>query len=376
MRGIITANRQLPSPPIQVCQNDILVVDVINKIPGHSLSLHWRGQPNHEAPFMDGVPMVTQCPITSYTTFQYKFRASSPGTHFYHAYSDSDRTDGLFGALIVRQADKLEPHRKLYDVDSKQHLILLSEWSGDRSSLLNDENKSPTAILINGKAPSVSGPSLSLFNVEKEKRYRFRVAYTAGVVGCPITISIDDHLLKIIAVDGTPINPYEVSSAELAKGERLDFVLKTNRRDGAYLIKAKSSCNNKEIHGLAVISYDGATVEATENEPNEKLRHFERSFCSSEIGKVCLGDVRPLNKMVPEPTNSQVDRKIYLGFDYALGTMEKDQGKHSIINLKYFDFGNICYIRNCVLRQQAYLILNLNWRYPRIYYSMHGQQHV
>ncbi|XP_018575222.1 laccase-2-like [Anoplophora glabripennis] len=326
LRGIIIANRQLPGPAIQVCQNDILVVDVTNKIPGHSLTMHWRGQPNHEAPFMDGVPMVTQCPILSYTTFQYKFRASSPGTHFYHAYSDSDRTDGLFGALIVRQADKLEPHRKLYDVDSKDHIILLSEWSGDRSSLFEDEDELPKAILVNGKAPSVSGPTPTLFNVEKERRYRFRVAYTGGSVGCPITVSIDKHLLKIIAVDGTPINPYEVSSAELSKGERFDFVLKTTREDGAYFLRASSSCNSREIHGLAVISYGGSGVEATERKKDEKLRHFETSLCKSEIGKVCLGDVRPLNKILPELRDPQVDRQIYLGFDSALGTMDIDTG--------------------------------------------------
>lgn len=57
-RAIVTANRQIPGPPIQVCQNDILIVDVINRIPGKSVTLHWRGQPNNEAPFMDGVPMV------------------------------------------------------------------------------------------------------------------------------------------------------------------------------------------------------------------------------------------------------------------------------------------------------------------------------
>lgn len=57
-RTIVTANRQIPGPAIQVCQNDILIIDVINRIPGKSVTIHWRGQPNHEAPFMDGVPMV------------------------------------------------------------------------------------------------------------------------------------------------------------------------------------------------------------------------------------------------------------------------------------------------------------------------------
>lgn len=34
---------------------------------------------------MDGVPMVTQCPIGYGQTFKYAFVATSPGTFFYHA---------------------------------------------------------------------------------------------------------------------------------------------------------------------------------------------------------------------------------------------------------------------------------------------------
>jgi len=71
----------------QVCENDILVVDVVNRVPGHGLAVHWRGVPQKDTPFMDGVPMVTQCPIPSYTTFQYKFRAARPGTHLWHAHN-------------------------------------------------------------------------------------------------------------------------------------------------------------------------------------------------------------------------------------------------------------------------------------------------
>jgi hypothetical protein len=35
---------------------------------------------------MDGVPMITQCPIQSETSFRYKFHATNPGTHFYHSH--------------------------------------------------------------------------------------------------------------------------------------------------------------------------------------------------------------------------------------------------------------------------------------------------
>jgi hypothetical protein len=76
----------------QVCENDILLVDVVNRVPEQGFGIHWRGQPQKETPVMDGVPMVTQCPIPSSTTFQYKFRASRAGTHLWHAHAGTCST--------------------------------------------------------------------------------------------------------------------------------------------------------------------------------------------------------------------------------------------------------------------------------------------
>ncbi|XP_045474292.1 L-ascorbate oxidase-like [Harmonia axyridis] len=318
-RGIITANRQIPGPPIHVCHNDIMVIDVINKIPGHSLEMHWRGQPQNEAPFMDGVPMITQCPINSYTNFQYRFRASSPGTHLYHAFADSDRADGLAGALIVRQSDKLEPHRKLYDEDLKEHVVMLSEWSGDLVSEFSANNDVPKSILINGKTVSEAGTGMSIFNVKMGRRYRFRLAYASGNFGCPMVLSIQDHLLKVIALDGKSIKPHEASSIKLNKGERLDFVLKTDQNVGKYLVKVVSHCRGHKIEGSAVLNYE-VSPEATRLKERTRSsrpspRNFDTAYCSREIGKVCTTDVAALDKM-PEALR-EVNRRIYLNFDYV-----------------------------------------------------------
>lgn len=326
-----------------MCQNDILVVDVINKIPSHTLNIHWRGQSNHEAPFMDGSSMISQCPIPGYTTFQYKFRASAPGTHFYHAFADSDRSDGLFGALIVRQAEKIEPHHKLYDVDSKDHVILISEWSRDLSRDLLLEEEVPKALLINGKSPPEGKSSLASFTVRKGKRYRFRTAYTSGYMGCPITISVDNHKIKVIALDGNPITPYEASSATIGKGERMDFVLKTDQDVGAYYLRVKSQCNNNELNGLGIINYDGITKKEfsfkEKTKPDEETtRSFDTAFCDSQIGRVCLRDVKALVKMPSELREHDVSRKIYLEIDYKLGeNIIKEKGNTSFfINLYIF----------------------------------------
>lgn len=36
---------------------------------------------------MDGVPMITQCPILPFSTYRYKVYPENAGTYFYHAHS-------------------------------------------------------------------------------------------------------------------------------------------------------------------------------------------------------------------------------------------------------------------------------------------------
>lgn len=87
---MLTVNNMTPGPAIQVCLHDIVSVKVKNKVPDQDLSIHWHGVEQMGTPYMDGVPMITQCPITYGSTYEYAFIASSPGTFFYH--SDSGKS--------------------------------------------------------------------------------------------------------------------------------------------------------------------------------------------------------------------------------------------------------------------------------------------
>lgn len=78
-----------------------------------------------------------------------------------------------------------------------------------------------------------------MFNVKPGRRHRFRVAYTSGLSGCPVNLTVDNHLLKIIELDGNPTNPHEVSSIRISKGERIDFILKASQEIGAYYLSVK-----------------------------------------------------------------------------------------------------------------------------------------
>ncbi|GFR63220.1 multicopper oxidase [Elysia marginata] len=148
---------------------------------------------------MDGVSLLTQCPVTYRSSFTYRFKALDAGTHYWHGHTGMQRADGLFGAIVVRQPPSHEPHLTLYDHDLSEHVILVHDWT-KRSTLPsylahhhNDGSNAPELMLINGMGAheefkdgnsTIYTPRAS-FTVEGGKRYRFRVISNA-IGECPI----------------------------------------------------------------------------------------------------------------------------------------------------------------------------------------------
>lgn len=156
-RSITVVNRMMPGPTIEVCQNDLVVVDVKNHLLGESTTMHWHGMHMKENPYMDGVPHITQCPISPHSTFRYSFKAENSGTHFWHSHTGMQRGDGVFGALIVKVPKGQEPHGHLYDFDLTEHKMIVQDWVHVPGISMfashhhsNGDNK-PLNLLINGK---------------------------------------------------------------------------------------------------------------------------------------------------------------------------------------------------------------------------------
>ena len=73
-RSIKVVNKMLPGPAVQVCLGDEIVANVANRMHSfESTSIHWHGMKQQGTPHMDGVSMITQCPIPPFTTFQYRY---------------------------------------------------------------------------------------------------------------------------------------------------------------------------------------------------------------------------------------------------------------------------------------------------------------
>ena len=188
------------------------------------------------------------------------------------------KQDGVFGAIVVRQAKSKDVHGALYDHDLKEHVIVLNEWNKEYYDtsythyLHSDRYKDVDSILINGRGISAKNEGkdvpLAEFKVKSNARYRFRVV-NAGINFCPMVFSIDGHNMTLIATDGFPIDPVEVESFVSNPGERFDFILNTNKAVKNYWIKVKGegNCAFYDLFQRAVLEYEGA-----KNELNSKVK--------------------------------------------------------------------------------------------------------
>lgn len=71
-------NGMVPGPEIRVREGETVRIVVHNELP-ESTAIHFHGLIVPNA--MDGVPFITQAPITPGETFTYEFMARNPGSH-------------------------------------------------------------------------------------------------------------------------------------------------------------------------------------------------------------------------------------------------------------------------------------------------------
>ncbi|XP_072045772.1 hephaestin-like protein [Amphiura filiformis] len=279
-RPIVTVNRQIPGPPIQVCEEDEVEVKVWNRL-GNSegTSIHWHGIHQRGTPYMDGAAMITQCPISPQSSFTYKFKASPAGTHWWHSHSNLQRQDGAFGAFIVKHAPERDVNNGYYDYDLPEHVVFIQDWPHDptisRATAFPPITSASDTLVINAKGVSrnfTDGNSTGItprevFDVKPGARYRFRVI---GNNICHLTVAVENHELTVIASDGVPIKPVVVDQIGLSSGERYDFVLTADKAVANYWFRLYTTdpfCSVKEE--FAVLRYEGSSEEEPSKVSND-----------------------------------------------------------------------------------------------------------
>ena len=270
-RSFIAVNGRIPGPTLIVSEGQLVQVTVTNRLSSESISIHWHGMHQRNSNWMDGVEHLTQCGIPPGVSFTYIFEAAQYGTHWYHSHSGAQRTDGLFGALIVKEnsvmhMDKLKNELGINDIIDMpdNHTLTFLDWqkknslelftqihSGiryfdvekasdlteqgavtDRTYSSDNAEIGPVPYwsgIINGRGKHIDvdyiDSSLHDFKVKASNTYRFRLIGAQSLYA--YRFSIEEHNLTVIATDGQFIKPIEVDYIIFHSGERYDVLVKT-----------------------------------------------------------------------------------------------------------------------------------------------------
>ncbi|KAH8708530.1 laccase-1 precursor [Phaeosphaeriaceae sp. PMI808] len=309
-RNGLTINGQYPGPLVEANWGDWILFKVTNDLTDEGTSLHAHGLFQTETPWYDGVPAVSQCPITpNGGTFEMLFRADNYGTSWYHSHYSAQYSGGAHGAMII-----YGPKHQEYDIDIGP--VVLEDWyHADYYSLVKQtmNGRAPASDnnLINGRMnypcanttlPCTPNAGVSKFKFESGKKHLLRLI-NAGAEGIQ-KFSIDGHQLKVIAVDFVPVEPYTTNVVTLAIGQRTDVVVEAIGKPGdSFWMRSQLGqgfrCTlNSGVspNALAAVYYNGANTDlvpqSTSNVTPEQLAICKNDeltaaipICKIPIGK-------------------------------------------------------------------------------------------
>ncbi|KAH8295076.1 hypothetical protein KR018_006877 [Drosophila ironensis] len=288
---VMAVNRMVPGPAIELCENDTMVVDVLNYL-GEPTSMHWHGVHMKLTPEMDGAPMVTQYPLQPGEVQRYEFVVDRSGSLWYHSHVGWQRGFGVAGALIARQSRQGNQQAQLYDYDLVEHTLLIQDIFYDRN--LQDVRN----ILVNGKGrnhlsqlpDNDNRHRYERLRVTPGYRYRMRVILN-GIANCPVEFSIEQHKLLIVSTDGNDIEPVLADGFFLTSAERFDFILEASQVAKNYWIRIRGyeQCEDRNLYQGAVLSYRGS---ARTELPQGRILDNNRNSRTDDDELVFVNDFR------------------------------------------------------------------------------------
>lgn len=289
-RKAIAVNSQIPAPILHFKEGDHVTINVYNHL-DKGTSIHWHGV---LVPWqMDGVEGVSQKAIPPGGVFHYRFTLYQSGTYWYHAHTDVQEQEGLYGAFII---DPPHPPRYKY---TKDYVVVLSDWSntpahkiftnlkkdgdyysprfplqpslmkfihdyrkstpGERKKLIDDykmmqqmrmsiydlSDVAYDAYLLNGQTKL--HPWTALVKVGDVVRLRF-----IGAGGSTIYhVKIPGATMEMVHVQGNDVQPYKMDTFYIAPGETDDVLVKI-QKNTPYIIYVESIDTLGKAYGALI----------------------------------------------------------------------------------------------------------------------------
>ncbi|CAM1511320.1 Fc.00g088330.m01.CDS01 [Cosmosporella sp. VM-42] len=274
-------NGTIPGPTLVVDWGDTVIVHVANNLKDshNGTSIHFHGMRQNFTNSQDGVSSITECPSPPGSSVTYKFRATQYGTSWYHSHFALQTYDGVFGGVIING-----PASANYDEDAG--MIMLNDWAHLTVDNLQpgEEIHGPPSLdngLINGmnvyNNDGASNQTGERFEISMESNKTYRLRFVNGAMDSLFRLSVDSHVMKVIAVDFVPIIPYETDSVNLGIGQRIDILITTDQAHiaSSFWLRAKplklcsKVTNPDNVKGIIHYGSDNTTPNTTTTSHDE-----------------------------------------------------------------------------------------------------------
>ena len=249
----------VPGPVLRVKQGNRITVKLNNRLEDPT-TIHWHGLRLDNQ--MDGVPYLTQAPVTPDTSFTYSFLAKDAGTFWYHPHVNSTEQvgRGLSGVLIVEEENPPDVDRDL--------VWVLDDWRLQRDGMIaqfgNFHDLSHAGRL--GNVATVNGRYDNPLVLTSGERIRLRLVNTANAR--IFALKFLGHDPWRIAVDGHPVAPQQIGeeAVTLPPGGRVDLIIDATGQPGEKM-EIHDVAYPRAAYLLAEIKYDGQEAGQTTRRP-------------------------------------------------------------------------------------------------------------
>ena len=200
-----------PGPVLRVKRGVEVKARLINEL-AEPTTIHWHGVRLPNA--MDGVPNLTQAAVGPGASFDYRFTPPDAGTFWYHADTTEQLSRGLYGALIVDEAEPIDVDRDV--------VLVLGDWRLDGGG-----DPAPTRHLTANGMP--------VADVAVKSNERLRLRFINAAASRIMALRLDGHRAFVVAIDGQPAELFPARDGRvlLAPGNRIDLIVDASLEPGA-----------------------------------------------------------------------------------------------------------------------------------------------
>jgi len=279
-RHMLLVNDQFPGPTLEAQVGDTVRIELTNESPSESMSLHFHGLSMKGQPYVDGTAGGTQCAMGPMQTQVYEFEVLDAGTHYWHGHLSMERGDGFQGSIVVTDPNN-EDEKQLREMYDEEAILFLQDWyhlDGQARRTGLDSNPfiwigDAQSFVINGGGifePCLGNETDGLacadncsmdnyvktLEVAAGKTYRLRLVGGQELIG--VNFAIQGHKMKVVEVEGTIVEPFEVDNLDIMPAQRYSVLVTMDQEPDQYMATTTTRYRKGGPTGYIAIKYSGS----------------------------------------------------------------------------------------------------------------------